>query len=215
MYHKYFKRILDFSLALLAVIVLSPLLFVLWILVRIFLGTPSLFKQQRVGKDEKIFTMYKFRTMTNAADKNGKLLSDEQRLTKFGSFLRSSSLDELPELFNVLKGDLAIVGPRPLLVEYLPYYSQTEHLRHSVRGGLTQPEVLYDKVFPTWEEQFTYEVEYAQNITFKTDIKIMFKTVQIIFYRLHDKYGNQIRKSLIEERMPAETEQILAENKGN
>lgn len=200
MYSKFVKRFLDCFLATLAFIVLLPVLLVVYILVCIFMGTPAIFKQERVGKDEKIFTMYKFRTMTNKTDENGVLLPDEQRKTKFGSFLRSTSIDELPELINIIKGDLSIVGPRPLLVEYLPYYTEEERLRHTVRGGLTQPEVLYDKVFPTWDEQLQYEVEYAKNVTFKTDVKIIFKTIQIIFGRIEKNYGEQTRKTLIEER---------------
>ena len=133
MYQKYIKRILDFVLSLLALIILSPVLLILYILVRIKLGKPAIFKQERPGKDEKIFTLYKFRTMTDEKDKNGNLLSDEKRLTKFGKILRSTSLDELPELINILKGDMSIVGPRPLLVRYLPYYTEEEKHRHDVR----------------------------------------------------------------------------------
>lgn len=165
------------------------------------MGAPIFFKQKRVGKHEKIFTMYKFRTMNSKKDLEGNLLPDEQRVTKFGSFLRSTSLDELPELFNILKGDLSIIGPRPLLVEYLPYYTEEERQRHNVRGGLTVPEVLYDNVTPTWEEQFTYEVDYVNNVTFGTDIKILFYTVRNLFKRNKTNYGTYVRKSLIEERI--------------
>ena len=142
MYKKFFKRFFDFTLSLLAIIILSPLLLILSFLVLCNMGAPILFKQKRVGKNEKIFTMYKFRTMNNKKDADGNLLPDDQRVTKFGKFLRSTSLDELPELFNILKGDLSIIGPRPLLVEYLPYYTEEERHRHDVRGGLTVPEVL-------------------------------------------------------------------------
>ena len=200
MYSKYIKRILDFSLALMALIVLSPILLAVYIAIFICIGKPAIFKQPRVGKDEKVFTMYKFRTMTNETDEKGNLLPDEERRTRLGTFLRTTSIDELPELINILKGDLSIVGPRPLLVEYLPYYTEKERVRHTVRGGLTQPEVLYDKVFPTWDEQLSYETEYAQNVTFKTDLKIIFKTVKILFGRIEENYGEQTRKSLIEER---------------
>ncbi len=133
MYKKYIKRILDFTLSLLALIILSPLLLIIAILVRIKLGSPVIFKQERPGKDEKIFTLYKFRTMTDETDENGNLLPDSKRLTKFGKTLRSTSLDELPELVNILKGDMSIVGPRPLLVQYLPYYTEKERHRHDVR----------------------------------------------------------------------------------
>ena len=200
MYKKFFKRFFDFVISLFAIIVLSPILFVLWIIVRINMGSPAIFKQERVGKAEKVFMMYKFRTMTNEKDENGVLLPNEQRLTKFGQWLRSTSLDELPELFNILKGDLSIIGPRPLLVEYLPYYTEEERTRHSVRGGLTVPEVLYDNVTPTWEEQFSYEIEYAKNVTFCLDIKILFFTIRNLFKRNKTGYGAYVRKSLIEER---------------
>lgn len=200
MYKKFFKRFFDFTLSLFALIVLSPIFLILSILVLCNMGAPIFFKQQRVGKDEKIFTMYKFRTMSNKKDKEGNLLPDEQRVTKFGKFLRSTSLDELPELINILKGDLSIIGPRPLLVEYLPYYTEEERRRHDVRGGLTVPEVLYDNVTPSWKEQFSYEVEYAKNVTFKTDIKILFYTVRNLFRRNTTDYGGYVRKPLTEER---------------
>ena len=166
MYAKYIKRIIDFILSFIAVIVFSPLLLVIAVLVKINLGAPVIFKQERIGLNEKIFTMYKFRTMNDKRDKNGELLPDIYRQTRLGDFLRSTSLDELPELINILKGDIAIVGPRPLLVSYLPYYTEEERLRHSVRGGLTVPEVVYGDVAPTWEEQFSYEVDYTKNISF-------------------------------------------------
>lgn len=201
MYKKFFKRFFDFTLSLLAIIILLPILLILSFLVLCNMGAPIFFKQKRVGKHEKIFTMYKFRTMNSKKDLEGNLLPDEQRVTKFGSFLRSTSLDELPELFNILKGDLSIIGPRPLLVEYLPYYTEEERQRHNVRGGLTVPEVLYDNVTPTWEEQFTYEVDYVNNVTFGTDIKILFYTVRNLFKRNKTNYGTYVRKSLIEERI--------------
>ncbi|MBP3360155.1 MAG: sugar transferase [Clostridia bacterium] len=200
MYAKYLKRLLDIILSLLALTVLSPVMILLYILVRIKLGSPVIFRQNRVGKNEKIFTMYKFRSMTNEKDAEGNLLPDSERTTSLGRFLRSSSLDELPELINILKGDLSIVGPRPLLVEYLPYYSDYERKRHNVRGGLTQPEVLYDKVFPSWDEQLEYEAYYAENITFATDLKIIIKTIKIIFGRCSSNYGGKTRESLIAER---------------
>lgn len=198
MYAKYFKRWIDFTLAFFAFLVLMPLMLVICIAVKISMGSPVIFHQERVGKDEKIFTIYKFRTMKNA--KKDKILTDEERITRLGGFLRTTSLDELPELVNIIKGDLAIVGPRPLLSEYLPYYTDRERTRHKVRSGLTQPEVLYNKVFPTWDEQLEYEAEYAEHITFFVDMKIIFKTVQILFGRCQSSYGEQIRKSLIEER---------------
>ena len=200
MYKHFFKRFFDFTLSLLAIIILSPLLLILSLVVLCNMGAPILFKQKRVGKNEKIFTMYKFRTMNNKKDADGNLLPDEQRVTKFGKFLRSTSLDELPELFNILKGDLSIIGPRPLLVEYLPYYTEEERHRHDVRGGLTVPEVLHNNVTPTWEEQFSYEVDYAKNVTLWLDIKILFYTVRNLFKRNKTDYGSYVRKSLVEER---------------
>lgn len=215
MYRRFFKRFFDFILSLLALILLSPLMLLLGILVGINMGWPILFKQRRVGKNEKIFMMYKFRTMSDKKDENGNLLPDEKRVTKFGKFLRSTSLDELPELFNILKGDLSIIGPRPLLVEYLPYYTEQERIRHTVRGGLTVPEVLHDNVTPTWEEQFSYEVEYAQKLSFALDIKILVYTVRNLVKRNSDNYGGYVRKSLVEERTQTELleEVAVAEDK--
>lgn len=215
MYKHFFKRFFDFLLSLLAIIVLSPILLILTILVLCNMGAPVFFKQKRVGKNEKIFTMYKFRTMNNKKDENGNLLPDDQRVTKLGKFLRSTSLDELPELFNILKGDLSIIGPRPLLVEYLPYYTEEERHRHDVRGGLTVPEVLHNNVTPTWEEQFSYEVDYAKNVTLWLDIKILFYTIRNLFKRNATDYGGYVRKSLIEERKEKEvTEEVaVAEEK--
>lgn len=178
MYAKYFKRILDFILSLTALIIFSPILLIVAILVRIKLGSPIIFKQQRPGKDEKIFTLYKFRTMTDNKDENGNLLPDSERLTKFGKLLRSTSLDELPELINILKGDMAIVGPRPLLVEYLPYYTEEEKHRHDVRPGLTGLAQVNGRNSISWEEKFKYDVQYVKKITFLGDLKIILKTVK-------------------------------------
>ncbi len=178
MYAKYFKRMLDFILSLIALIILSPILLIVAILVRIKLGSPIIFKQQRPGKNEKIFTLYKFRTMTDKKDENGNLLPDSERLTKFGKLLRSTSLDELPELINILKGDMAIVGPRPLLVEYLPYYTEEEKHRHDVRPGLTGLAQVNGRNSISWEEKFKYDVQYVKKITFLGDLKIILKTVK-------------------------------------
>lgn len=177
MYKKYIKRILDFILSLFALIVLSPVLLLIFILVRIKLGKPAIFKQKRPGLNEKIFTLYKFRTMTDERDENGELLPDEKRLTKFGKILRSTSLDELPELVNILKGDMSIVGPRPLAVKYLPYYNEEERKRHSVRPGLTGLAQVNGRNALGWEERFKLDVEYTKNISILNDIKIIFKTV--------------------------------------
>lgn len=200
MYEKYIKRLLDLILSSIAIILCSPLILMISLAISISMGTPIFFNQKRVGKDENIFIMYKFRTMNDCRDIYGQLLPDELRITKLGKFLRGTSLDELPELFNIFKGDISIIGPRPLLVEYLPYYTNYERNRHKVRGGLTVPEVLYDNFTPTWEEQFKYEVDYVNNVSFILDAKIFFKTITGVFKRKHAGYGNYIRQSLIKER---------------
>lgn len=182
-YEKYIKRMLDFILSLIALICLSPVLLIVSILVRTKLGSPIVFKQQRPGKNEKIFTLYKFRTMTDEKDENGKLLPDSQRLTKFGKFLRSTSLDELPELINIIKGDMAIVGPRPLLVEYLPLYNKEQKHRHDVRPGLTGLAQVNGRNLISWEEKFDDDLKYIKKITFIGDIKIILKTVGKVFKR--------------------------------
>lgn len=183
MYAKYIKRLLDFVLALIAIIILSPVLLITAILVRIKLGTPVIFKQERPGLNEKIFTLYKFRTMTNQRDENGNLLSDEIRLTKFGKTLRSTSLDELPELFNILKGDMSIVGPRPLLVRYLSRYNDEQKHRHDVRPGLTGYAQAYGRNGLTWEDKFKLDVEYTSKVSFLLDVKIIFKTIKVVLFR--------------------------------
>ena len=181
MYSKYIKRILDFILSLIALILLSPILLVTYILVLIKLGSPAIFKQQRPGKDEKIFTLYKFRTMTNKKDEEGSLLPDEKRLTKFGKFLRSTSLDELPELINILKGDMAIVGPRPQLIRDMLFMTDEQRKRHTVRQGLTGLAQVNGRNNVTWEEKINYDLEYIENITFLNDLKIIFKTIAKVF----------------------------------
>lgn len=182
-YEKYIKRILDFTLSFIALICLSPILLIVAILVRVKLGSPIIFKQQRPGKDEKIFTLYKFRTMTDEKDEKGNLLPDSQRLTKFGKFLRSTSLDELPELINILKGDMSIVGPRPLLVEYLKLYNEEQKHRHDVRPGLTGLAQTSGRNAITWEEKFEKDIEYVHNISFIGDVKIIIKTAIKVFKR--------------------------------
>lgn len=181
MYAKYIKRILDFVLSLLAIIVLSPLMLIVWILVRIKLGKPAIFKQQRPGKDEKIFTLYKFRTMTDQKDENGDLLPDEQRITKLGKMLRSTSLDELPELWNILKGDMAIVGPRPQLIKDMLFMTDEQRKRHTVRQGLTGLAQINGRNNITWEEKIAYDLKYIEKITFADDLKIILKTVRKVF----------------------------------
>lgn len=176
-YEKYFKRLIDIIFSLIAIILLSWLYIIVAILVRIKLGSPVLFTQDRPGKDEKIFKMYKFRSMTSERDENGNLLPDDVRLTKFGKWLRSTSLDELPELFNILKGDMSLVGPRPLLVEYLPYYTEEEKHRHDVRPGLTGWAQINGRNFVGWNQRFRYDIEYIRNITFFADLKIIYLTL--------------------------------------
>ncbi|KGR86501.1 sugar transferase [Lysinibacillus odysseyi] len=183
LYKKYGKRLMDFFLAAVALILFSPLLLVIAVLVRINLGSPVLFKQERPGYKEKIFTLYKFRTMTDARDAKGQLLPNKRRLTKFGRFLRSTSLDELPELLNIIKGDMAIIGPRPLAVEYLPYYTNEERARHSIRPGLSGLAQINGRNTASWEQRFQYDLEYITNITLANDIKIMIKTLKKVIER--------------------------------
>ena len=182
-YRRYFKRPFDFVLSLIAIIILSPILLLIAFLVRIKLGSPVIFKQQRPGMNEKIFTLYKFRTMTDERDEKGELLPDEMRLTDFGKFLRSTSLDELPELFNILKGDMSIVGPRPLLIEYLPLYNAHQRRRHEVRPGLTGWAQVNGRNAIGWEEKFNYDVEYVNNLSFFLDVKIIFLTIMKVLKR--------------------------------
>lgn len=176
-YKKYIKRFFDIVISLCAIIILSPIYIVLGILVRCKLGSPVLFHQDRPGKDGKIFHMYKFRSMTDERDENGELLSDEIRLTSFGRKLRATSLDELPELFCILKGDMSLVGPRPLLVQYLPLYSERQRHRHDVRPGLTGWAQVNGRNTLTWPQKFEYDVEYTEKVSFLMDIKILFMTV--------------------------------------
>ncbi|WP_071392705.1 sugar transferase [Bacillus tuaregi] len=182
-YRRFIKRPMDFILSLIAIIVLSPVILVVAVLVRTKLGSPVLFKQERPGLNEEIFMMYKFRTMTDERDKNGTLLPDSVRLTRFGKLLRSTSLDELPELFNILKGDMSIIGPRPLLGRYLPYYTETERLRHSVRPGLSGLAQINGRNNLKWDSRLATDVEYVDNITFLLDLKIILKTIFKAFKR--------------------------------
>ena len=182
-YKKYVKRLIDYILSLLAIIVLSPVLLVVAILVRVKLGGPVLFKQERPGLHEKIFVMYKFRTMTDERDENEELLPDSVRLTKFGRILRSTSLDELPGLFNILKGDMSIIGPRPLLVQYLPLYNDHQKRRHEVRPGLSGLAQISGRNAISWEDKFSLDVEYVDNVSFIGDWKIIFSTIKKVFVR--------------------------------
>ena len=183
MYRRFFKRALDVILSACALVALSPVLLVTALLVRIKLGSPVIFRQARPGKDEKLFHLYKVRTMTDQRDEKGELLPDEVRLTPFGKALRASSLDELPELWNILKGDMSIVGPRPLLVRYLPLYNREQHRRHEVRPGLTGLAQVNGRNLLTWEDKFRYDVEYVDHIGFGLDVKIILQTVGKLFAR--------------------------------
>lgn len=182
-YEKYIKRLLDFTLSFLALIILSPVLLVTAALVRIKLGSPIIFHQERPGKSEKIFRLYKFRSMTDERDENGNLLPDDQRLTRFGQILRSTSLDELPELWNILRGDMSIVGPRPLLVKYLPLYNEEQRHRHDVRPGLTGWAQVHGRNLLSWEDKFKYDVWYTQNVKLITDLRIILMTVNCVINR--------------------------------
>lgn len=201
MYKKYIKRIFDFLLSLVLIIVFSPLLLIISLLVLIFLGRPIIFKQQRPGKNEKIFNIYKFRTMTNKKDKNGNLLPDSERLTKFGKFLRNTSLDELPELFNILIGQMSFIGPRPLLVEYLNYYTEEEHHRHDVRPGLTGWAQVNGRNLLNWEERFQKDLEYIEKCSFMFDLKIVFITIKKVICEEDIVVGKGQIKNLDKERM--------------
>ena len=182
-YEKYFKRPFDLLCGFAALTVFCWLYIILAIMIRIKLGSPILFTQERPGKDEKIFKLYKFRTMTDEKDENGKLLPDEMRLTRFGKMLRATSLDEIPEVFNIIKGDMSVVGPRPLLVKYLPLYSEEQRHRHDVRPGLSGHAQVNGRNSVSWEEKFKLDVEYVYNITFLGDLKIIFCTVGKAFIK--------------------------------
>ncbi len=199
-YRKFVKRFLDILLSLIAIIILSPVFLVLAILVRIKMGSPVLFSQERVTKGKRVFKLHKFRSMTNARNEKGELLDESQRLTKFGSALRSLSLDELPELFHILMGDMSIIGPRPLPTYYMPYYTEEEQQRHEVRGGLVPADTVSGKSVTTWDEQLKWDVYYAKNCSFLLDMKILFLTFKILFDRSKNDYGSVDRPHLNEER---------------
>lgn len=182
-YRRFLKRPMDFILSLMAIIVLSPVLIIVAILVRFKLGSPVLFKQKRPGLNEQIFTMYKFRTMTDEKDENGELLPNHIRLTKFGRILRATSLDELPELFNILKGDMSVIGPRPLLIEYLSLYNEKQKHRHDVRPGLSGLAQVNGRNAISWEDKFDYDVKYVEDISFLLDVKLIVQTFLKVFKR--------------------------------
>lgn len=207
MYRKYIKRLLDIVISFVALVVLSPVLLIVAILVRCKLGSPVIFHQERPGYNEKNFKLCKFRSMTDERDEEGNLLPDSVRLTKFGRILRATSLDELPELWNILKGDMSIIGPRPLLISYLPYYTEEERLRHTVRPGLTGLAQVRGRNLLDWDKRFATDVEYVRNLTFAMDVKIFFLTIKKVFVRedievdTNKVEGNfaEIRKAKLEE----------------
>ena len=200
-YRRFVKRPMDFVLSLIAIIVLSPVFLIVAFLVRTKLGSPVIFKQKRPGLNEEIFMMYKFRTMTDERDGNGELLSDSIRLTRFGKFLRSTSLDELPELFNILKGDMSVVGPRPLLIRYLPYYREEERLRSKVRPGITGLAQINGRNALTWDDRFKTDVDYVNNLSLTLDIKILINTILVVLKRKDILVGSEhIMKDLDVER---------------
>jgi UDP-galactose phosphate transferase len=196
MYKRFFKRFLDIVLSAIAIVVLLPFYLIISIYVLCTMGAPVLFGQERIGKNEKPFKLYKFRSMTNKKDQNGQLLSEDKRLTKAGILLRNSSLDELPELWSILTGKMSFVGPRPMPVYYGPYFLPEERKRHTVRGGLIPPDSLSGKAITTYEEQFEYECGYAQNLSFILDIKVIVTTFKILFLRVKDNYGTCERPHL-------------------
>lgn len=192
LYEKYFKRMLDVLCSLAAILVFWWLYLIIAILVRAKLGSPIIFTQKRPGKNEKIFKLYKFRTMTDKRDENGELLSDEERLTRFGRMLRATSLDELPEAFNILKGDMSIVGPRPLLVKYLNHYTESEKIRHTVRPGLSGLAQVSGRNFLEWDKRLQKDIDYVNRITFLGDIKIVFLTAKNVLKRSDVASGEQL-----------------------
>lgn len=209
MYQKYIKRVFDIALSGLALVILSPLILITAILVKVKLGTPVIFKQERPGKNEKLFKLLKFRTMTDERDKDGNLLPDEERLTQFGRTLRTTSLDELPELVNIFKGDMSIVGPRPLLVRYLPFYKDDERIRHSVRPGLTGLAQINGRNNVDWDERLSYDVAYVKHITFGGDVRIILQTIGKVLKRSDVASGEQ----LVMQDLDKERSWILAEER--
>lgn len=200
MFYRFIKRAFDFTSALLLFVVISPLFLVLMICAYFSIGKPIFFRQERSGLHGKPFHLIKFRTMTDARDVEGNLLPDQDRQTKFGRFLRNTSLDELPELLNIIKGDMAVIGPRPLYMKYNQYYTKHEVLRNNVRGGLIPPESLYHDSFLTWDKQLKYEADYAENLSLKLDVQILLSVFKTIVLRKKTDYGEYVRKPLDVER---------------
>lgn len=198
--YKYTKRLFDILLSLILLIAILPILIVLAIVVEIKMGHPFYFTQIRTTQNKREFKLLKFRSMTNAKDESGKLLPDNCRRTKFGNWLRATSLDELPELFNIIKGDMSIIGPRPLLVDHNKYFKQSELPRFNVKGGLIPPEVLYGRTSPSWDEQLKWEAEYGMNCSFKLDVKVFLSVFKVLLKRNQEGFGAVTRESLSKER---------------
>ncbi len=215
MYRHCIKRLLDIFISLIGMIVLSPVYLVVAILVRVKLGSPVIFHQKRPGYREKIFTLCKFRTMTDERDENGELLPDNVRLTKFGLFLRKTSLDELPELWNIFKGDMSLVGPRPLLVSYLPWYTEREKLRHTVRPGLTGLAQVSGRNFIEWDKRLEKDVEYVEKLSFLMDLKVLWMTVKVVFGKSDEvaEVTDDVEGNLAEIRA-AKAERVASESEG-
>ena len=211
MYRKVMKRFLDMMVSGIGMIVLSPVYLVVAVLVRVKLGSPVIFHQERPGYREKIFTLCKFRTMTDERDENGELLPDSARLTKFGKLLRKTSLDELPELWNILKGDMSLVGPRPLLVSYLPWYTERERKRHSVRPGLTGLAQVSGRNFIEWDKRLEKDVEYVEHMSFGNDLRILWRTVAVVFADSDEvaEVTDDVEGNLAEIRAAKENEDVL------
>lgn len=208
MYNCFFKRVLDIVFSLVLILVFSPVFLIVAVIVRITMGSPVLFSQERIGRDEKAFMLYKFRSMTEEKGVDGNLLPEQLRLTKVGIFLRSSSLDELPELFSILKGDMSFVGPRPLPVYYGPYFLPEERKRHTIRGGLIPPDGLSGDTTPQWEVQFQYDSYYVEHVSFLLDCKIIIATISICYKRIKNNYGAENRPHLNEYRSRTEDEHL-------
>ncbi len=202
MYRRFFKRFFDIIFSGLALIITSPIMLIVAVLVKIFMGGSVLFRQQRTGKNDKVFYINKFKTMSDKRDEKGELLPDEQRRSRFGDILRTTSLDELPELWNIFVGDMSIIGPRPLFASYLEYYTEDENKRNLVRGGIIPPEVLLTNITPSWDEQLKIEAEYAQRVTLWLDVKVFFGVFANLRRRMKQSYGEYARQPLNKERAP-------------
>ena len=212
MYKKYIKRFLDIVISAFGMLILSGVYLIVAVVVLITMGRPILYSQERIGLNGRNFKLYKFRSMTNATDKDGNLLDEQQRLTKVGTLLRSLSIDELPELWSIFKGDMSIVGPRPLPTYYGPYFTEEEFKRHDVRGGLIPPDGLCGETTPKWEIQFKFDLEYVDGVSFLLDLKVIYATFRILFKRIVNNYGAEDRPHLNEYRAETKVKEEVVEN---